>query len=237
MTDQSINTWTLHGTFVQANLVAGYRYLDLSGNVLNRLAPRYNRVDVVTPGGSHLIGQKDEADPYELTFGSDRIWLHYTGERTLTDVANTAPPLIRGIAEDIETLQINRMGLRTVYFVPSKDVLTAGERIASKVIGGPLAEFVTKSPREELRLIIDLPFIFDDVEATLRIRWITISRPPITPADYPGAGLTLDIDVGKRPTNEAFRRRDVQGLTSDLIRTSQKIFSKTGPELLEGVPL
>jgi len=237
MDEKHIKTWTLHGIFVQANLIAGYRYLDLSGTVLNRLGPRYNRVDFVAPEGSHLIEPKDEADPYELSFGSDRIWLHYTADRTLADVANTAPPLIRGIAEDIETQQINRMGLRSVYYVPTDDVITAGESIASKIIGGPLAEYVTKSPREDLPLNVELPFTYGEVEVMLRIRWINVTRPPSTPADYPQAGLTLDIDVGKRPTSDAFRRADIKNLTSELVKISERLFSKTGPDLLEEVPL
>ncbi len=102
MADAALAIWSVHDVFVQANVVHGYRYLDLSGVVLNVLSDRYKVVNLITPSGTVLSDPVDTKDPYEMQFGSPRIWLHYVGIDAVQKVEGTAPEMMKSIAEKLE---------------------------------------------------------------------------------------------------------------------------------------
>ena len=157
-----VTTWDLHSVFVQANLINGFRFLDLSGVVLNQMGSIYNEMQV-DPSGAMLRGLRnpdDEAHPYALRVGPWQIWLHYAPAISLNQVADTAPPLIKDIARIIEVEQFDRLGVRVVYYVPSKNVAQSAYSLASKILGEPFSHYLTPGLRDEAHFNLELPFVF-----------------------------------------------------------------------------
>ena len=238
MTETSLATWSLHKVFVQLNLVDGFRYLDRSGVVLNRIRRDYQELAFVDPIGLLLRGGKREELPYEVRFSTDRIWLYYTPVTSLERVAVTAPPIIRDIARDIETQSFDRLGLRAEYFVPSERAREASDQIASKIIGGPFSSFLTPTPRDDLRLSLEIPFSREQKDIIVRVRKIDITTPATKPGDYPQAGLSFDIDVGQRSSQDSlYRPADIPKLAESAVKTLKELLSELGRQILEGVKL
>lgn len=225
--------------FVQASLVSGFSYLDRSGAVLNVIATRYKTIDVVDPQGTVLREPKDPSDPYAIRFGFDRIWLHFIGAKSPEDIVPTAPPIIRKIAELLQVSQFDRLGLRAEYYVQCADVLKAGYQVAKRIMAGRIGDILTPSPREDHRLELTIPFVYEEKQILLRVRWISISRPATQPGDYPGPGLLFDVDVGERSQSNrpAFRRVDVPHLTQTNAVVARKLVHDIGQDLIRGIEL
>ena len=80
-----------------------------------------------------------------------------------------------------------------------EDASESAFQVASKLLAGPLSNYITPAPRDELRLSLEIPFSSDGMEVIARIRKLDIARPPQSPPDFPHAGLVFDLDVGHRP--------------------------------------
>ena len=59
--EKTVKKWTLHEAFVQAKLFNGFRYLDLSGVVLNRIGKFYEEKNI-DPAGCLLRRRTDVRD-------------------------------------------------------------------------------------------------------------------------------------------------------------------------------
>ncbi len=139
MADDSLPIWSVHDVFVQANVVHGYRYLDLSGVVLNILSDRYKQVNLISPAGTSLSDPVDMKDPYEIRFSSARIWLHYVGIDAVQKIEGTAREMMKSIAEKFEMNEFNRYGVRVSYFIATKDVLKAADMVTQKLVSESIA--------------------------------------------------------------------------------------------------
>lgn len=236
MADVALPIWSVHDVFVQANVVHGYRYLDLSGVVLNILSDRYKLVNLITPAGTSLSDPVDIKDPFEVQFGSARIWLHYVGIDAVQKVEKTAPEMMKSIAEKLEMKEFNRYGVRVSYFIATKDVLKAGDVVTRKLVAAPITELVANR-RLDVRTSLEIPLVFKDMEVIFRFRWIVITRPSVNPVDYSGDGLILDIDLGQRSDDAAFHRHDFTKLMSRAVETHAELLVRYGQPLLQGVEL
>lgn len=233
-----IKTWSLHSTFVQANLINGFRYLDLSGKVLNRIRNEYLELQFVAPVGTGLFLPKKVGEPYAIRFGADRIWLQYAPIESLDHVVANAPPIIRTIAEDIEVTQFDRLGMRAVYFVPCDDLLEATSSLKLNVVGGAFTSFLTKDPRKEARFQAIVPFSFKEHEIIIRLQGIDIVRPARQPGDYPSQGLLFDVDVGhKAKEGVPIRRSETTEIAKAMSETARTMLFEVGHKLLEGIKL
>jgi hypothetical protein len=176
--------------------------------------------------------------PYELRFGPERVWLHYTPIASLERVAVTAPPIMRDLVKDIQATSFDRFGLRAIYYVQSSRALEASYKLAAKVIGGPLAPLLTPSPREDLRLTLEIPFSRDNKEFMMRLRKQDVVSTPSSPGDFPAAGLICDVDVGQRPSESGmFRPQNIVGLADSGAKAVRQLMLDIGPSLLEGIKL
>ncbi len=209
-------TWKPHNAFVQANLVAGYRYLDLSGVVLNRIADQFGDV-AVDPSGAYLHSRLDEGPPFALRFSSERIWLQLAGVDSLSAVVNTAPEWIRGISRDIDVNYYSRLGFRVVHFIPFEDgIKQAADSLARFVTSEDLTEYAGRDVSEnETGFTHTFRMGIRRMTAQVTLNTIIITRPPRTPAEYPSNGVFLDIDVWERP---ATRKRLGRGSVSAFLR-------------------
>ncbi|MGD0854721.1 MAG: hypothetical protein ABSA18_02830 [Dehalococcoidia bacterium] len=236
MTDVVLPVWSVHSVFVQANVVHGYRYLDLTGVLLNIISDRYKKIDVISPGGTSLSYPLDVNDPFQLQFENTRIWLHYVGIDATQKIEKTAPEMIKSIAEKLEMQEFVRYGVRIHYFIKTTDVLKAAEGVCRKIVSPPIAELI-KNRRIDIPPNLQIPLVFKDMEVILRFSWVVTVKPPVNPGDYSGNGLILDIDVGQRSDATAYNRRDLAKLMSNAIEAHTELLVKYGQPLLQGVDL
>jgi len=236
MADVALPMWSVHDVFVQANVVHGYRYLDLTGVLLNVLADRYKQVNLISPAGTSLSDPTDKNDPLEIQFSSNRVWLHFVGIDAVQKIEKTAPEMIKSITEKLEMKDFNRFGVRVVHFIAAKDVLKAADAVTKKLVSQPIGELVANQ-RLDVRTNIEVPLRFKNLEVILRFRWIVITHPPVNPQDYGENGLILDLDVGQRGNDPLFRRHDFSKLMSNAVSAHSDLLVKYGQPLLQGVEL
>jgi hypothetical protein len=236
MADIALPMWSVHDVFVQANVMHGYRYLDLTGVLLNVLADRYKQVNLISPAGTSLSDPADQNDPLEIQFSSKRVWLHFVGTEAVQKIEKTAPEMIKSIIEKLEMKDFDRFGVRVVYFAAAKDILKAADAVTKKLISQPIGELVANQ-RLDVRTNIEVPLLFNNLEVMLRFRWIVITHPPVNPQDFSGNGLILDLDVGQRGNDPLFRRHDLSKLMSDAVSAHSDLLVKYGQPLLQGVEL
>lgn len=190
--------WQLHTVFVQANSVQGYRYFDLTGVVLNRIASRYENT-TIEPVSCLLRGPKDPKDPYAIHFSVDRIWLQYAPVESLTYVVDTAPEWIRAIAQDLEVTKFSRLGLRPIFFVPSTNIINASSLLARNVSDDLLRRTIEEvDDREDADFEYRVRVRAGQSIATIRIGTVIIRREPQSPQDYASDGLLFDTDIYER---------------------------------------
>lgn len=234
MADTNMLIWSVHDVFVQTNAVHGYRYLDLSGVVLNILTDRYRNVNLIAPTGTSLSHPSNPKDPFEVQFGPSRIWLHYVEVDALQKVEVIAPEMMKSIAEKLEMKEFDRFGVRVVYYVVVKDVQKAADMVTQKLMAKPISEFVA-TRRLDTRTSLEIPLVYNDLDVIFRFRWIVIPRLHVNPQDNDGNNLILDIDVGQRKEDASFRGKDFKQLMSKAIETQAEILVKYGQPLLKGI--
>ena len=231
-----MTTWNLHQVFVQLNLIDGYRYLDLTGVVLNRIRRDFRDLDVVDPLGTMLRTPNREGAPYSIRFTAERIWMQFAPIDTLDHVAVTAPPILRSIAEDIQASRFDRLGVRTEYLLRTQKTQEVAYTVAQNLIGGPFAQYLTTSPQEDMRLAVEVPFTFRKTNVMVRVRKIDITSPPMRPGEYPESGIVLDVDIGQRaPDATPFRRGQLASLTRIATERMRELLREIGLPLLKGV--
>lgn len=193
--ENSSHKWNLHQVFVQANLIKGYRYLDLSGIVLNRISNLYKEFGI-DPGGCLLQHPKDAKDPYAIRFSPDRIWLRYVPIESLAYVIDTAPEWINSIAKDIEVSKFSRLGLRSEFFLPCTNIAKAStfltKRASSEIIGSKVAQI---EDRQDVDTECHFRVRVANFIAAIRLRIVKIIREPTAPIDYDSDGLIFDVDI------------------------------------------
>ena len=236
MANDALPIWSVHDVFVQANVVHGFRYLDLCGVVLNILSDRYKSVNLIAPTGTSLSNPVNTKDPFEVQFGPGRIWLHYVEIDAVQKVEGIAPEMMKSIAEKLEMKEFDRFGVRVSYFIEVKNVLKAADIVTQQLVCEPIAGLVANQ-RLDTRTSLEIPLVFEGMEVIFRFRWIVITRPDINPGDYSGNGLILDIDLGQRKDDASFRRSDFQKLMRRAVETHAELLVKYGQPLLQGIEL
>lgn len=236
MANSTVPMWSVHDVFVQANVIHGFRYLDLSGVVINILSDRYKSINVITPEGTSMSQPGDNKDPFELQFGATRIWLHYVEIDAIQKIEGTAPEMIKSIAEKLEMKEFTRFGVRVSYFIATKDVLEAGNAITKKLVSASIAELAINQ-NLEIATNLEIPLLFKDMEVIFRFRWVVVKNPAVGPVGYSGNGLILDIDLGQRGGAGNFRKSDLAKLMHRAVESHTELLVKYGQPLLQGVSL
>lgn len=214
--ENSSRKWNLHQVFVQANIIKGYRYLDLSGVVLNRISNLYKEFGI-DPGGCLLQYPQDAKNPHAIRFSPDRIWLHYIPIESLSYVVDTAPEWISSIAKDIEVSKFSRVGLRSEFFLPCTNIAEASTFLTKKVSSEIIASKVTQlEDRPDVDTRCHFRLRMANFIAAIRLRILKIVREPTTPRDYDSDGLIFDVDVylRKNPPEDIPRGQTKRILTS-----------------------
>jgi len=170
-----VASWLIRNAYVQANTVAGWRYLDLSGVVINRLGPTYSQVTINTAGGTLSEPLVDNV-PSSVQFTPHRILLRYEPIESLQLVADTASDTIRSIAADLEVRKFARVGLRVQYFVPCRDLVLATRMLLRNIAKPLLADQDTPDARESTNLELAFPVALDRSDAMVRVRVVRIER-------------------------------------------------------------
>ncbi len=197
-TEEKARIWTLHNVFVQANTIRGYRYLDLSGVVLNRIAKNYVRY-AIEPSGCVLIEPNDSHVPYSVRFSSERIWLQYRDIESLNHVVDTAPEWIRSIAQDVQVNRFSRLGFRSVYFIPSNDWVNDTSALAQLMTGEILRDKITQTvDAETLRFEYGLRIPSGNLYIHIRINAVGPIGDEGGETGYPSAGIVFDLDIFMR---------------------------------------
>lgn len=191
----------LHQVFVQANLIKGYRYLDLSGVVLNRIADLYKEFSI-DPNGALLKTPKDVKDPHALRFSVDRIWVQYAPIKSLKYVIDTAPEWIEGISKDIGVSRFNRLGLRAQYFMPCKNIIKSSTILSKKISGDIFQDMLADvDDKEDADLNYRVRIPIKDFIALIRVSIVRIERDAREPGDFPSDGFIYDMDIYRRRTS------------------------------------
>lgn len=227
--------WQLHTAYVQANTIKGYRYLDLSGVVLNRIGEHYNEVGIDLSGGT-LSKPKDDLLPRAIRFSSGHIWLHYSEPESLAQVVDSAPEWIRGIAENLEVTKFSRLGLRIVYFLPSKDwhedtqglaQIVSPDFLGSKI--GPVDDV------EDVSFGYGVRIQSGDLIVHLQLGAV---RPAgdVGSSVYSAPGLIFDIDLYERgKKGEGLPRRRTNGFIDLASSQASDYLEEIGTTILEGL--
>ena len=230
----SIVKWNLHTAFVQANTIKGYRYLDLSGVVLNRVAEHYENF-TVEPAGCALRNPKNENDPFAIRFGPDRIWLQYISLDSLQLVVDTAPEWINGIATDIEVTQFSRLALRVRFFTSSDRIVEATARLFRGITSGSLHGMIAEvKDKKDVRAAYGIRVPIDDLIADIHIVSMTTARPAQSPEEYPSDGFIFDVDLYRRAeAPDVIPRRETARFLESANRHVYDLLEKVGYKLLE----
>jgi hypothetical protein len=233
MTEPSgISTWRLRSAVVQANTIAGWRYLDLSGMVINRLSNTYEQVQVTTDG-TILTESKIPEAPNNVQFTPQRIVLRYIPLESLQRVKDTAYDLVRSIAEDIDVARFNRLGFRCQYFIPTNNFEQVSRSYLTKLRSSILAAL--PHPEDESSVFeFRFPFQSEDFKVILRLSAVQRGRPHQQAEEYPSDGIVFDADVYQRGE---FRRTDASRFVSNASDRAESLVSEIGIPLLEGVSL
>ena len=200
--------WELHAAYVQANMLQGFRYLDLSGVVLNKVADRY-RVHTVDPGGTVLRDPVTEDAPYQVRFGADRIWLHYAPLESLAPVLDTAAGWIQSISTDIEVTRFSRLGLRIDYFHPVTDLVATTKALNDLMPVRLLEGFVSPVKHDDdAEFSFSTRFPVEKLIVKILINSVHIMAPWSKPGDYESNGVSFALDVYEQPHDGNSIRRN-----------------------------
>ena len=235
MTNKNDKTkFQLHAVFVQANTISGYRYLDLSGIVLNRIANLYSEF-AIDPAGCVLRNPKNQKDPFSVRFSTDRIWLHYTSVDSLTYVVDTAPEWVEGISKDIEVARFSRLGLRSEFFSPCTDIVKATTELSRKVSGAIFQNMIGEfdDPADAaVEFVIRVPL--KQFVANIRATIIKITRESKEPTDYKSDGILFDVDIYRRgKLAEGFSKAETKGFLKSATDHTYDVLERIGYSLLE----
>jgi hypothetical protein len=133
-------TWSqlvLGDAFLQANLIKGYRYLDLSGVIMNWLDDRFASQQVGLRG-LVSVQPRDEGDYLmEMRVGSDQIWLHYGLRTPWNLIRKEAPGIVKRVADTFEVSGYSRRGFRVQLVMPVESASRVNARLAT--VHNPLA--------------------------------------------------------------------------------------------------
>ncbi len=212
MEENEFNKLGLHQTFVQARLHKGYRYLDLSGVVLNRIGGLYEEVNIA-PAGGILRKRKNVRDPYAIRFSAETIWLHYAPVESLGYIVDTANEWIQSIAKDIEVRNFGSLGIRSQFFVKSNDIIKSSTWLAKRISGEFLQEIIEDVSEERdtgISYMVRVPI--KKFVAVIRMNIIRVVREAVEPIDYPSDGMIFDVDIyWRRGGNNTIPRAETKG--------------------------
>lgn len=224
----------LHAVFVQANTIAGYRYLDLSGIVLNRIGDHYEEF-TIDPGGCVLRKAKNPRDPYAIRFAVDKIWLQYSPIESLTHVVDTAHEWIEAIAKDIEVTRFNRLAVRSQFFAPCKDVIRASAELSKRVSSNVFQEMIAEVEDPDdvgAQYMIRVP-----IKQFVAIIQATVVKKPKDyhePTDFRSDGLVFDIDIyRRRKLPEGLPRSETRSFLQSASDQTSELLERVGRTLLE----
>lgn len=235
MTDKNeIDKLELHQVFVQANTIAGYRYLDLTGVVLNRIGDLYSEHSI-DPAGCLLKSPKDMKDPYAIRFSPDKIWVHYAPIESLKYVIDTAPEWITSIAKKLEVKKFSRLALRTQFFLQSKDIVKESTEL-SKQLSGKLLQDTIKEVDDPLEVAFEyrVRIPLKQYIASIRIAIVKIIREPTNPTEFPSDGIIFDLDIyrkGKSPNG--LPQAETVGFLKTAMDYTYELLEKIGYKLLK----
>jgi hypothetical protein len=227
---------SLHQAFVQARLVKGYRFLDLSGVVLNRIGELYEEMNI-SPGGGILSKRRNPKDPYAIRFSADVIWLHYAPVGSLEYLVDTASEWVNSIARDIEVKDFQSLGLRSQYFVRSRDIIKSstllGKRISGEMLQGVIAD-VSEARDVGVEYVVRVPI--KKFIGVVRANTIRILREAGEPVEYPSDGLCFDVDIyWRRKEPNLIPRAETKGFIRAAADHTYELLEKVGYKLMEGV--
>jgi len=235
MAEREFKHLELHQAFIQARLVHGYRFLDLSGAVLNRIGDFYEEKGI-DPGGGLLRGRRDIRDPYSIRFSPENIWLQYAPVESLEYVIDTAPEWITSIARDIEVKSFRTLGFRTLYFITSENIIKSSARLARKFSGDILREVITEVGKERdvgFSYMVRIPV--KQYIAVIRINSVRIVRPAIETIDYPSHGSIFDVDIyWRREGSDSIPRAETKGFLKSASDIIYDLLNKMGCKHMEG---
>ena len=235
MTDNKDNgKLELHQVFAQANTIAGYRYLDLTGVIMNKIGDFYN-YSAVDLAGSILRNPRDDKDPYSIRFASDRIWLHYAPVDSLKYIIDTAPEWIMNLAKEMEVARFSRLGLRSHFFKPCEDIVKAVTSLSRKASGSIFQDIIT-----EVDDPLDIAFSYvtripvKQYIASIGVTVLQVNRAPINPFDFPSDGLVFDVDIyRRRKPPEGLHRSELPKFFKTASDITYELLEKIGYRLME----
>jgi hypothetical protein len=227
---------SLHQAFVQARLAKGYRFLDLSGIVLNRLGELYEEINI-GPGGGVLSKRKNPRDPYAIQFSPDVIWLRYAPLESLEYLVDTANEWISSIARDIEVKNFQTLGLRSQHFVKSADIIKSSTLLAKRIFCDPLQGIIAdvgEARDAGFRYMVRVPA--GKFVAVVRMNTVRILRAAVEPFDYPSDGLCFDVDIyWRRKEPNLIPRAETKDFLRSAADQTYDLLAKIGYKLMEDV--
>lgn len=227
---------SLHQAFVQARLAKGYRFLDLSGTVLNRVGELYEAINI-DPSGGVLSKRKNPKDPYTIRFSSGLIWLHYAPLESLEYVVDTAKEWIGSIARDIDVKNFLTLGLRSLYFVKSEDIIKSSKLLARKASGEVFQSVIADVDEQRdvgFEYMVRVPV--DKFIAVVRAHAVRILRDAVEPIDYQSDGLCFDVDINwRRKKSGTIPRAETKNFLRQAADHTYDLLAKIGYKLMEDV--
>ena len=231
---EGLRTWSLRSGVVQANTIAGWRYLDLTGVIVNRLKDTFESIAVgEVNNGTVLSSPTTPEAPSSIQFSPHRIVLRYIPLDSMALVRDTAYDLMRSVAEDMEVSHFGRLGFRAQYFLETEDLRGVSHSFINNLASPALSQLPGYED-EHLTFGINLPFHSERFDVILRIDSVRVEKPPITPQDYPADGISFDVDVFQR---QEVPRGNASRFINEATRRAEGLLGEIGIPLLEGVTL
>ncbi len=129
-----IKDFVFYQAFCQADLLKGYRYLDLAGQVMNGYIDELPDSKVDLNGLEMRRIGPTRGGIAELAVSSQRIWLRYDRPPTLTFVGDQSAKRLLSISSILEVSTYKRLGLRVQLLWPLADVASAGQAFSRKAL-------------------------------------------------------------------------------------------------------
>ncbi len=183
--------------FCQADVVKGFRYLDLAGQIVNSYIEELPEYRVDASGLAMRSTAPVRGGIAELQLSPHRIWLRFDRPPTLTFVADQAAKRFLSISETLEVSKYARIGFRVQILWPVAESAAATMTLARRSLSWEMTDWQTVGPLENV-LIQTRHSVGDGLHCLVRL---TLARRTEADgfvgsmdADLPEHVLFVDVD-------------------------------------------
>jgi hypothetical protein len=227
----------LQDTFVQVDNIKGFRYLDLTGQVLNRISHNYRQYGVDPILGCILTIPTSPDFPTQIRFSSGQIWLHYQGENSAARAVDTAYEWIQGIAQDIEVSSFKRFGMRCLYFVELEQFVRDSGLLLDSLSSDIIRSQIKVHEKEDIDIGLHFRTPIEGMVARISVDTIRLTRVQASEQSQDERdGFMFDVDVYRSGQFAGIPRGEVKELMKNAKKYIEHFLVESAYRLVSLIP-